>query len=180
MTTMSEEPSKLDEATLQSEAAAVERLRRHIAELPSKGEVATPQLLAQFAVAQKRYLDRKIEFEKQRRSGAPASDVRGTTASKAPATPAPAPKPEPKVPVKAEKLPVPAPAKPEVPTNAPAKADIPKKAPVAEVSKPAPAPAKVPVPEITKGTERKPLPIGLIIAGIAIVLAIAAWLLVKK
>lgn len=180
MTTMSEEPSKLDEATLQSEAASVERLRRHIAELPSKGEVVTPQLLAQFAVAQKRYLDRKIEFEKQRRNAASASDIRGTATPKTPAASAPSPKPEPKVPVKAENLPVPVPAKPEVPTKAPAKAEVPTTAPVAEAPKPTPAPAKVPVPEAAKGAERKPLPIGLIIAGIAIVLAIAAWWLVKK
>ena len=55
------------ENPLQAEAAAVERLRRQIAELPAKGEVASPELLAEFARAQKSYLDKKIGFEMQRR-----------------------------------------------------------------------------------------------------------------
>jgi hypothetical protein len=55
---------------LQTEAAKVERLRREIAVMGSRGEVASPQLLAEFARAQKNYLDKKIEFEKQRRASA--------------------------------------------------------------------------------------------------------------
>ena len=58
------------ENPLQVEAAAVERLRRQIAELPAKGEVASPELLAEFARAQKKYLDKKIGFEMQRRKSA--------------------------------------------------------------------------------------------------------------
>ena len=56
------------ENSLQSEATTVERLRREIAGLPARGQVASPQLLAEFARAQKSYLDKKIEFEKQRRA----------------------------------------------------------------------------------------------------------------
>jgi hypothetical protein len=53
---------------LQAEAAQVERLRRQIAEMPAKGESVSPQMLAEFARAQKSYLDRKIEFEKLKRT----------------------------------------------------------------------------------------------------------------
>ena len=161
MTTMSEEPRKLDEAALLSEAASVERLRRHISELPSKGEVVTPQLLAQFAVAQKRYLDRKIEFEKQRRSGAPGSGVRTTPT-------VPVVKPETKVPVKPETLPIekPVPVKIAEPVAA---------APTVSSQ---PAPVKVPVPAIETPQPKRALPIGWIIAAVAIALGVAAWLLV--
>lgn len=69
MTSLSPAPAAASPMSLQSEAAHVERLRRQIAEMPAKGQTASPELLAEFARAQKAYLDRKIEFEKQRRRG---------------------------------------------------------------------------------------------------------------
>jgi hypothetical protein len=79
---------------LQAEAAAVERLRRQIAEMPSKGETVSPQMLADFARAQKAYLDRKIEFEKQKRTDTralePSSGVREAPAAQEPGIPVPA------------------------------------------------------------------------------------------
>ena len=68
MTTTRPAPTKPREHDLQTEASAVEQLRRKIAAMPGRGEVATPQLLAEFARAQKAYLDKKIEFEKRRRA----------------------------------------------------------------------------------------------------------------
>ena len=70
MTSVRPAPAVPRENPLQAEAAAVERLRRQIAELPAKGEVASPELLAEFARAQKNYLDKKIGFEMQRRKSA--------------------------------------------------------------------------------------------------------------
>jgi hypothetical protein len=67
MTSVRPAPAVPRENPLQAEAAAVERLRRQIAEMPAKGEVASPELLAEFARAQKSYLDKKIGFEMQRR-----------------------------------------------------------------------------------------------------------------
>jgi hypothetical protein len=61
------------ESGLQAEATMVERLRREIAGMPARGEVASPQLLADFARAQKAFLDKKIEFERHRRAPATAS-----------------------------------------------------------------------------------------------------------
>jgi hypothetical protein len=113
MTTVRPAAAVPRENPLQAEAATVERLRRQIAEMPSKGEVASPELLAEFARAQKSYLDKKIGFEMQRRklagSGvnpppAPAAEPVATV------TPAPA----------AASSIKPAPPKIEVPTNRPA------------------------------------------------------------
>lgn len=67
MTSVRPAPAVPRENPLQAEAATVERLRRQIAEMPAKGEVATPELLSEFARAQKSYLDKKIGFEMQRR-----------------------------------------------------------------------------------------------------------------
>lgn len=143
----------LDQAALQSEAANVERLRRQIAELPSKGETVTPQLLAQFASAQKKYLDRKIQFEKHRREGGVRSAIPST--------------PEPSVPTvvplvkNTHKEPV---APIETVVNEPVTAV--EKAPKASI------PTSVPVAKVTK-----PLPIGwLIAAGVVIVGAIVWWM----
>jgi hypothetical protein len=55
--------------SLQSAAQQVEQLRRQIAEVTGKRQTVSPALLAQFAQAQKSFLTRKIEFEKQKRSG---------------------------------------------------------------------------------------------------------------
>jgi hypothetical protein len=67
MTSVRPAPAVPRENPLQAEAATVERLRRQIAEMPAKGEVASPELLSEFARAQKSYLDKKIGFEMQRR-----------------------------------------------------------------------------------------------------------------
>ncbi len=99
MTSVRPAPAVPRENPLQAEAAAVERLRRQIAELPAKGEVASPELLAEFARAQKQYLDKKIGFEMQRRKSAgsgislpPAPEKRVdppiSTVQPAPASPA--------------------------------------------------------------------------------------------
>ena len=72
MTTVKPAPAVPRENPLQAEAATVERLRRQIAEMPAKGEVASPELLSEFARAQKSYLDKKIGFEMQRRKLAPS------------------------------------------------------------------------------------------------------------
>ncbi len=101
------------ENPLQAEAAAVERLRRQIAELPAKGAVASPELLAEFARAQKKYLDKKIGFEMQRRKSAESGIKVPPAAEKAanqPVSgiqPAPAPEtaPAPAVPVSTFKRP---------------------------------------------------------------------------
>ena len=82
------------ENTLQSEATMVERLRREIAALPARGEVASPQLLAEFARAQKSYLDKKIEFEKQRRASGEDTGTAGVEPEKAASEPAGARNPE--------------------------------------------------------------------------------------
>ena len=72
----------------------VERLRREIAGLPARGEVASPQLLAEFARAQKSYLDKKIEFEKQRRASGEESGTARAEIEKVPSEPAGARNPD--------------------------------------------------------------------------------------
>ena len=60
--------------------------------MPVRGEVASPQLLADFARAQKAYLDKKIEFERQRRaSGETAASVHRDNAPEVRAEVSPAP-----------------------------------------------------------------------------------------
>jgi hypothetical protein len=82
------------ETALLTEASAVERLRRQISEAARNGQSASPQLLADFAQAQKAYLMRKIEFEKARRSeGATVAAVERTGTQRVVAT-ASAAKPE--------------------------------------------------------------------------------------
>jgi hypothetical protein len=88
MTTMRPAPSLPRESSLKAEAATVERLRRQIAEMPARGEVATPQLLADFARAQKSYLDKKIVFEKERRMAA-ERDAQGIVVEEATVAAAP-------------------------------------------------------------------------------------------
>jgi cell division septation protein DedD len=73
------------ETDLRAEALAVEQLRRKIAGASAGGVAAPPALLAEFARMQKAYLDRKIEFEKQKRLGeVPTPEL----PAPAPATPA--------------------------------------------------------------------------------------------
>ena len=71
-----------DDAQLKMEAATVERIRRQITENAQQGQPAAPELLAEFAKAQKAYLIRKIEFEKQKRN----SEVTVGASSVTPAT----------------------------------------------------------------------------------------------
>jgi hypothetical protein len=74
--------------SLQSAAQQVEQLRRQIAEVTGKRQTVSPALLAQFAQAQKSFLTRKIEFEKQKRSG--SGVVAPPPASTTPAAASPA------------------------------------------------------------------------------------------
>jgi hypothetical protein len=142
---------------LQAEATAVERLRRQIAEMPSKGETVSPQMLADFARAQKAYLDRKIEFEKLKRTETSAvklpSAVREAPAAQEPGVPVPAKfaAPLPKVvqPVPAENSPV------------------------------APQVAKVPVPPLPTAKPAKSPMIWVIVAVIAVILGIVALLVLR-
>jgi hypothetical protein len=81
---------------LQAEATMVERLRREIAGMPARGEVASPRLLADFARAQKAFLDKKIEFERLRRAPATAStgsNCREDSERRSESTPAVRPQP---------------------------------------------------------------------------------------
>jgi hypothetical protein len=145
---------------LQAEAAAVERLRRQIAEMPAKGESVSPQMLADFARAQKAYLDRKIEFEKLKRTETGALK-RPSAVREAPAVSA---APEPGIPVPAKFA-----------------APLPKVAPVvaAENSQEAPQVAKVPVPPLPAAKPAKSPMIWVIAAVIVVVLGVVALLVLR-
>jgi hypothetical protein len=142
---------------LQAEAVAVERLRRQIAEMPAKGESVSPQMLADFARAQKAYLDRKIEFEKLKRTETGALKL-PSAVREAPAAPEPG---------------VPVPAKFAAP--------LPKVAPpvAAENSQEAPQVAKVPVPPLPTAKPAKNPMIWVIGAVIVVVLGVVALLALR-
>lgn len=126
------------EADLRTEATAIEKLRKQIGEA---GATASKEMMAEFAKRQKAYLNRKIELEKQKRTGdAPAAK---TEPAKAPAV---AKAPEPAKPA-AEK-------KPDAPKTAPAT----KKEEPAKAEKPAEKPKPVETPKVkeaTKAPEKK-------------------------
>ena len=121
------------EAELKSEAAAIDKLRL---QLSAQGAATDKKQVAEFAKRQKAYLDRKIDFEKLKRSpdsGKP-TPVIAKPAAPEPAKPAPAPVQKQKV-----QPPPPAPApvqkqKAQPPTPAPEKIAPPvrKKTPLAK------------------------------------------------
>ena len=78
------------EAELKSEAAAIEKLR---VELSAQGAAADKKQVAEFAKRQKAYLDRKIDFEKLKRSSDSSAPepVKAKPAAPEPVKPAPAP-----------------------------------------------------------------------------------------
>ncbi len=98
------------EADLKCEAAAIEKLR---VQLSAQGASADKKQVAEFAKRQKAYLDRKIEFEKLKRS---TDNGTPEPASAQAATQAPAQKqkarPEKPAPAPREKTPFAEPAKP--------------------------------------------------------------------
>jgi hypothetical protein len=151
MSIMRHAPSVPTSSELQAEASHVERLRRQIAEMPAKGESVSPQMLAEFARAQKSYLDRKIEFEKLKLNDSGAVKI-PSALREAPAVPA-----DPGIPIPAKfaaPLPIPVPAP-------------------AEVAAEKPQPAKVPVPPLS--SEGKPAKSPMIwVIGVIVVAVIAA------
>ena len=69
------------EAELKSEAEVIEKLR---VQLSSQGAAADKKQVAEFAKRQKAYLDRKIDFEKLKRSGDSATHKPEETKPKTP------------------------------------------------------------------------------------------------
>ncbi len=136
------------EAELKSEAAAIDKLR---VQLSTQGAAADKKQVAEFAKRQKAYLDRRIDFEKLKRStdsGKPAPE-KTKPAAPEPAKPAPEPvqkqKAQPPVPAPVQKQkvqpPPPAPVqkqKAQPPTPAPQKTAPPvrEKVPLTESAKP--------------------------------------------
>ena len=113
------------EADLKSEAMAIEKLR---VQLSAQGAAADKKQVAEFAKRQKAYLDRKIDFEKLRRSTDSGKPV---PAKAKPAAPEPVqkqktqpekPAPEKPAPAASEKTPPAEPPKPKTSrTKAPAR-----------------------------------------------------------
>ncbi len=118
------------EIELKAEAAAIERLRKQLSEA---GAGASKDLMADFAKRQKAFLDRKIVFEKQKR------------------TLGEAPPPQPKAP---EKTPTPPPQKVAPRTPAPVKPPT-KPAEAPKPKAPAEKAPEIKKPEIKKPEEKK-------------------------
>lgn len=144
------------EAELKSEAAAIEKLRL---QLSAQGAAADKKQVAEFASRQKAYLDRKIDFEKLKRS-------------KETATPAPA-KPEPE-PVQKQKS---GPAAPAPIKTAPEKA-----APAIRETAPRKETARPKIPDVSdakssaRSTEKSPARWAWWLI-LAIAAGLIAWLL---
>jgi hypothetical protein len=136
------EPLRAIEAELNTESAAIEKLRKQLSEA---GAGASKELLADYAKRQKAFLDRKIDFEKQKRAFIETPAPAAVTAPRSIATP---PKKE-----------APKPAAPAKPSAAAKPKPAPEKAPAAKKAAPEkPAESKPEVPEPRKKRAEFPKP----------------------
>lgn len=136
------EPLRAMESALNTESAAIEKLRKQLSEA---GAGASKELMADYAKRQKAFLDRKIEFEKQKRAFNETPAPAAASAPKAPAAPA--------------KKEAPKPAAPAKPSEAVKRKAEPEKAPAAKKPAPQkPAETKPAVPEPPKRRSESPKP----------------------
>lgn len=136
------EPLRASETELNTESAAIEKLRKQLSEA---GAGASKELMADYAKRQKAFLDRKIEFEKQKRAFNE--------------TPAPAAANVQKAPVAQAKKETPKPAAPAKPSDAVKRKTDPEKAPAAKKPAPQkPAESKPAVAEPPKRRAEAPKP----------------------